>query len=36
MSDTPAPPKKKGKLAGLLVPVVGALVLLGGGAAAGW
>ncbi|MBW7947281.1 MAG: flagellar basal body-associated FliL family protein [Sphingomonadaceae bacterium] len=36
MSDTPAPPKKKGKLAGLLVPVVGALVLLGGGAAGGW
>ena len=37
MSDTPAPaPKKKSKLVGLLVPVIGALVLAGGGAAGGW
>jgi len=37
MSDTPAPvPKKKSGLVGKLVPVLGALVLLGGGAAGGW
>ena len=38
MSDaeaTPAPAKKKGKLLKILVPVVGALVLLGGGVGAG-
>lgn len=37
MSDTPAPaPKKKSGLIGKLVPIVGALVLLGGGVAGGW
>ncbi|MBB4632816.1 flagellar basal body-associated FliL family protein [Sphingosinicella soli] len=37
MSDTPAPaPKKKSGLVGKLIPVIGALVLLGGGAAGGW
>jgi flagellar FliL protein len=38
MSDaeaTPAPAKKKGKLLKILVPVLGALVLLGGGVGAG-
>ena len=38
MSDaeaTPAPTKKKGKLMKILVPVLGALVLLGGGVGAG-
>ncbi len=36
MSDTPAPAKKKSKLGGLLVPLIGGLVLLGAGAAGGW
>jgi len=35
MSDTPVPKKKSG-LVGKLVPVIGALVLLGAGAAGGW